>query len=486
MSHPFSLMFCVNLLIGFATPAFPASPPPLDEIFTSDGEMQFGPEYRGQILRIIVVGAGGGGSSSTTAPFLTRTGAGGGSGALVYSEIRLSSPLNVSWTIGKGGAGGTLPPPPIFDRNGHDGGLTEVKFGSGQSVLAMGGSGARDVSSADSDGIRFLNPVPPLGGDGGIPWGVPGIDGNPSLKVNPGQYIPGGTGGKISGIEEGGFGGNGGGTHTQVCCGGEEPGSTGAGGVVRLQLLVPRPEYLTRQVNSSNAEAFPDAQVSLDKFLKNASSVCDSQGAKCPASVKKMLSRFQNDHTISLHSKLLLMFGSAHSKYRKDDPNNIGPWAYGTLLSFLPPAMRAIVTFVNLIPGDSRTTEIVPPPLPNSNFLAKSEDELNELYGSAIVAALWMQNTFPSNATNQSAINALLDYSNAIKEEILIRQRISQGRKDASQALRKVGVIVGPDGTTPVKGGEMRGGVGNRCLRCGQVYVDHSLVGTDCIIILCP
>jgi hypothetical protein len=167
--------------------------------------------------------------------------------------------------------------------SGKNGGTTTVTLSTGYSISANGGEGAVNIRSGDTDFTKFWNPVPPLGGVGGVPWGIAGGNGVPSINVTRGKYYPGGTGGQLSGIASGGGGGNGGGTIGQaVLFGGETEAGPGKSGFVQLQILQPRPGFLDEFTKPPNPRLLPNAEAAFDSFIADAAARCTAEAERCP------------------------------------------------------------------------------------------------------------------------------------------------------------------------------------------------------------
>lgn len=192
-------------------------------LVTSTGTVQIPFAWRGQMLRVTLIGGGGGGGAGAAGANAIGGGGGGGGGAgeLVVSQVSMpANQASLYAVIGSGGAGAAA-----GASNGASGGATVLYSQLGGATLASAAGGGGATSA---------------GGDASVPKSYPGIGGSGGgIGGGTGSYAPGysygipgnGGSGAASGFGRGGdSGGRSGVDNVPGGGGGSAQANTGAGG----------------------------------------------------------------------------------------------------------------------------------------------------------------------------------------------------------------------------------------------------------------
>lgn len=425
--------------------------PRFDQTFTTDGSVILGPEYEGALLRIIAVGGGGGGSRSASRGYTVRVGAGGGSGAVTYRDIVISGSRQVTWKVGRGGTGGTIPGP----GRGDQGGYSKVELSFGPSVAAEGGAGGVFVSSGLTPTKTAVSdwPAPSMGGQGGIPRGVSGEDGQLDFRFTTLGDKPGGAGGKLS--VDAGAGGAGGGAAARTFGSGgvvqAEPGSTGSNGqdgLVILQVGISLPAIL-----SDVGEPSPPAAISaLEALIADIATECARLQNKCSAEFAAMI-KTASSQTLSFQQKAVLLFshGSLLPDFLKEAVSQI-------------PLTRGAILFQVLAPTVIDEPRVEPPALPlNSRFQELTGQQLDEAAAAYDAAAVAMQASMPNSPERDTVVANLRAHAASMRKELTARGQRGVSYKEApvdhyGGNIRTINSA--PNGTAAPGAGSGRAGTG--------------------------
>lgn len=375
-----------------------------------------------------------------------RVGAGGGSGAIVFSEAEISGDRTVAWTVGKGGQAG----PDLWGEfNGAPGTATVVYPSFDQQLTAEGGLGGIYVATGLTPVKTEVSdwPAPSMGGNGGMPRGVSGSDGQLDVRFVIPLEVKGGPGGRLQ--VDAGAGGDGAsinfvtpipGTYLHgrpgVKVAGKFSGAAGEAGMVELQVGMALPEFLKIKDNivvsfastglppkekvPAAGKQDPANASSLDFLLQELRRQSDALKGDCPKGTFEVLHKYDFS-TMDYPTKAALLFSTEMS---------LAAFLRALISKAGVPTSIWSVLLASLIPSVANAPGIDYPLAPKLKDLTGVEVE--EMAAAYDAAAKFIEDKmgksdgsgkvdFPLTEATISTINNIRAYSLSFRQELVNR-----------------------------------------------------------------